>query len=144
MDLIEYRRSLRRILEQHSDSAAAKLTAILSVVPPTATGLTIVASYEDDGGGSFSVWARLEGPDSYVLNRPIEAQRELFAVIHTEDGLAPPVPAETGGESFNLPDAVADTVADWVVSLRDRVPRSPWEWTVDGADGIGATTPRLL
>ncbi|MFD0555719.1 hypothetical protein FB566_0929 [Stackebrandtia endophytica] len=144
MDLIEYRRLLRRILERYTDSAIGKLTAILASVPTTATGLTIVASYEDDGGGSFSVWARLEGPDSYVLNRPIEAHRELFAVLHTEDGLTPPVPAETGGESFNVPDAIADTVADWVASLRDRVPQSRWEWTVDGADGIGTTTPRLL
>jgi len=144
MELVRYRERWRAILDEHSAGAVEKLTAILASAPATAIELIVETSYDEDGQGSFAVWARLEGPDSYVLNRPIDAHRELFAVTHTEHGLEPAVPTQTGRESFDLPDAVADTVADWVTSLHARIPGSPLPWIVDGAGGIGTTTPRIL
>ena len=82
------------------DAAAARatLTALIAALPPKAREIHIVVFPDQDGEGTFSVVASLEGPDLFVLNKAIEGHRYLFDVRHTEDGIEPEVPCSARTE----------------------------------------------
>lgn len=143
VDRDEYLSTLTAVLNRHSDTAAAKLSAILEAVPEGATELCIDVFPDQDGEGTFDVWVRLEGPDYFALNNPIDAHRHLFGIVYTEDGVEPAVPLMTRDAPFVVEDAVVDAAATWLTELWSRVgaPRSPMPWLVDGEDGYGTITP---
>ncbi len=114
---------------------------MLAMCPPAATELVIDVFPDQDGEGTFDVWARFDGPDSIALNAPVDAHRHLFGVVHTEDGVEPDVPPP--GRGFCVQDAVVDACATWLTDLWERVGagRSPIPWHVAGHDGYGTVTP---
>lgn len=146
MDRTDYLSTLAAVLNRHSDVAADKLSAILEALPPEATELCIDVFPDQDGEGTFDVWARLDGPDHYVLNTPIDAHRHLFGVVYTEDGVEPDVPLMARDATFVVEDAVVDAAATWLTALWERVGAggSPVPWRVEGEDGFGTITPLLF
>ncbi|MFC9516865.1 DUF6389 family protein [Nocardiaceae bacterium NPDC056970] len=143
MDRDEYLSTLAAVLDRHTDAAAAKLTAILDALPAEATELCIDVFPDQDGEGTFDIWVRLEGPDYFALNKPIDAHRHLFGIVYTEDGVEPDVPLMSRNAPFVVEDAVVDAAANWLTELWSRVgaPHSPLPWLVDGEDGCGTVTP---
>ncbi|KFU77717.1 hypothetical protein SAMN04489729_0895 [Amycolatopsis lurida] len=137
MDQDEYRRRLRDVLGAHSEDVATRLRAIVEAIGENVESLQIEVFPDQDGEGTFDVWARFEGPDSYVLNKPIDDHRHLFGVVHHETGWEPDVPPLPHGISA---DVLVDTVAEWIDSVWirtfDRPPSIPVE--VSSPDGYGA------
>jgi len=88
----------------------------------------------------------LEGPDLYVLNKAIEGYRDLFDVVHGEEGLEPPVPMFSSEPAFCVQDAIADVAADWVQALWAQCGRlvSPLPAMVYAHDDYGTDLPRAL
>ncbi len=102
---------------------------------------------DQDGEGTFSVVASLEGPDLFVLNKAIEGHRYLFDVPHTEDGIEPEVPLFASDEaSFNVQDVIVDTAMQWVAELWETCGRgrSPLPGLVYGEEGYGTLEPLAL
>ncbi|GHH05042.1 DUF6389 family protein [Amycolatopsis oliviviridis] len=143
MDQSEYSRRLRRVLDAHSDDVAARLTKIVELIGDTVESVQIEVFPDDDGEGTFDVWARFEGPDSFVLNKPIDEHRHLFGVVHHETGWDPDVPSLPRGLSA---DVVVDTVADWIEAVWTRAFDTPPPVPVEmsSPEGHGTTTPREL
>ncbi|MEV7548294.1 DUF6389 family protein, partial [Amycolatopsis sp. NPDC089917] len=122
MDQNDYRRRLRRVLDAHSDEVTARLRAIVNAIGSTVESVRIEVFPDQDGEGTFDVWARFEGPDSFVLNKPIDEHRHLFGVVHGETGWEPDVPSLPRGLTA---DALADTVADWIEAVWARAFDTP-------------------
>ncbi|CAM3073190.1 DUF6389 domain-containing protein [Prescottella defluvii] len=146
VDRDEYLTTLAAVLNDHTDAAAAELTAILDALPAETTELCIDVFPDQDGEGTFDVLVRLEGPDHFALNKTIDAHRHLFGVVYTEDGLDPDVPQWSRSAPFCVQDAVVDAAAAWIAQLWSRVGegRSTVPWHVEGHDSYGTITPLLF
>lgn len=146
MDRDEYLSTLAAVLGRHTDAAAGKISSILDALPAEATELCIDVFPDQDGEGTFDVWVRLEGPDYFALNKPIDAHRHLFGIVYTEDGVEPDVPLWSRDAPFVVEDAIVDAAATWLTELWARVGegRSTVPWRVDGEDGLGTVTPLLF
>ncbi|MGY6652915.1 DUF6389 family protein [Amycolatopsis sp. TRM77291] len=125
MDQDEYRRRLRDVLDTRSEDVATRLRTIVKAIGDNVESLEIEVFPDQDGEGTFDIWARFEGPDSYVLNKPIDDHRHLFGVVHHETGWKPDVPSLPRGISA---DVIVDTVAKWIDSV--------WTRTFDRATAI--------
>ncbi|UMP04792.1 DUF6389 family protein [Amycolatopsis sp. EV170708-02-1] len=143
MDQDEYRRRLRRVLDAHSDDVATRLRVIVEAIGDTVESVQIEVFPDQDGEGTFDIWARFDGPDSYVLNKPIDEHRHLFGVVHEETGWEPDVPPLPRGLSADL---IVDTVVDWLDSVWtrtfDRTPSVPVEVSSPDGYGSAAQIPR--
>ncbi|WP_430332370.1 DUF6389 family protein [Rhodococcus sp. ACT016] len=147
MDRAEYLSELEAVLGRYTATAAEKISAILAACPAEATELCFDVFPDQDGEGTFDVWARLEGPDSFVLNKAVDEHRHLFGVVYTEDGLEPDVPLWPSSDTpFCVQDAVVDAAATWLTELWSRVgeAHSTLPWLVEGEDGYGTVTPLLF
>ncbi|MDR7943880.1 DUF6389 family protein [Achromobacter aegrifaciens] len=143
----EYIAELLRILRAHDAAARATLTALIAALPPKAREIHFVVFPDQDGEGTFSVVASLEGPDLFVLNKAIEGHRYLFDVRHTEDGIEPEVPLFASDEGgFNVQDVIVDTAMQWVAELWETngQGRSPLPALVYGEEGYGTLEPLAL
>lgn len=141
----EYEIELLRILRAHNAAARATLTALIGALPPKAREIHFVVFPDQDGEGTFSVVASLEGPDLFVLNKAIEGHRYLFDVRHTEDGIEPEVPLFASDEaSFNVQDVIVDTAMQWVAELWEARGNSPLPGLVYGEEGYGTREPLAL
>lgn len=128
------------MLDAHSEDVATKLRRIVEAIGDTVESLQIEVFPDQDGEGTFDVWARFEGRDSYVLNKPIDEHRHLFGVVHHETGWEPDVPPLPRGLSADL---VVDTAADWIDSVWTRTVSRPLSIPVEvsSPDGYGTATP---
>ena len=136
----DYEAELLRILRAHDATARATLTALIAALPPKAREIHIVVFPDQDGEGTFSVVASLEGPDLFVLNKAIEGHRYLFDVRHTQDGIEPEVPLFGSDEAgFDVQNVIVDTAMQWVGELWDACGRgrSPLPGLVYGEEGYG-------
>jgi len=147
MTQTEYATELLRILRAHGAAARATLTALIAALPPKAREIHFVVFPDQDGEGTFSVVASLDGPDLFVLNKAIEGHRYLFDVLHTEDGIEPEVPLFAPDEAgFNVQDVIVDTAMQWVAELWqvNGQGRTPLSGLVYGEEGYGTREPLAL
>ncbi|OXM45663.1 DUF6389 family protein [Amycolatopsis alba] len=114
MDQNEYSRRLRHVLDAHSEDVIARLRTIVKAIGDGVESVQIEVFPDQDGEGTFDVWARFEGPDSFVLNKPIDADRHLFGVVHGETGWEPDVPSLPQGVSA---DVLVDVVTGWIEAV---------------------------
>lgn len=132
MDRDAYPRALAEILDAHTAAVTTRLRRIAEVAagPDGARvrGIVVDIFPDQDGEGTFDVWARFEGPDSFVLNRPIDDVRHLFGVVHTETGFEPAVPEPAPGAT---PDDVAEAIVVAVTAWLEGI------W----AGGVGSGVP---
>ena len=143
----DYEQALLRTLDQHADAAGEKLRALIAALPPKAREIHIAIFPDQDGTGTFSIVASLDGPDLYVLNRAIEPHRNLFEVVYTETGLEPEVPTFASHQTaFDVQDVIVDTAMGWVETLWNRCARghSPLPGLVYGEEGYGQREPIAL
>jgi hypothetical protein len=121
----EYIQQVQDVLSGHSEQAAARLTAALTLVSENARKVLIEIFVDQDGEGFLDVRVSLDGPDLFALNRAIASHAVLFGIRMTESGLDPALPLmEPGGESFSVQDALVDCAASWIASV--------WRQTVLG------------
>ena len=147
MDRQDYQAALRRVLDQHSDKAQARLAALIAALPEKAREIRVGIFPDQDGEGTFSVVVSLEGPDLYVLNKAVDAHRTLFDVRHTATGVTPAVPTFAPDRAgFVVQDAIVDTAADWIEALWASVGRgkSPLPGLIYGDEDAGTSMPREL
>lgn len=135
MERDDYLRALRSTLDTHTAAVSERLRRIAEVAagPDGArvTGVVIDVFPDQDGEGAFDVMARFEGPDSYVLNRPIDDVRRLFGVVHGEGHFEPDVPALTPGrESFDPEQAMLEAVTEWIEAILPVEKPLPFEVTL--------------
>ena len=142
----DYQDALRRALQEHTDAALQKLTGMFSRLPEKAREIQFGIFPDQGGEGTFSVMIGLEGPDLYVLNKAIDGYRDLFDVVHGEDGLEPAVPMFSSEPPFCVQDVIADVAAAWVETLWARGGRgvSPVPAMVYAHDDYGTDLPRAL
>ncbi|MDF3317229.1 DUF6389 family protein [Rhodococcus sp. C3V] len=139
MEPAEYSGALRSVLDTVSAVVSDRLAAIHHAATPRTEGIVIDVSVDQDGEGTFGVWARFEGPDAFSLNQQIGDERELFGVIWGEEGWEPPVPPRPREWSrTELEKVIVGVVAEWIGAL---VPPTASElhWEVTTPDG--ATDP---
>lgn len=144
MDASAYAAALRTQLDRVTDAAAAKLERIVAAAPEAAEELQLLVFPDQDGEGGFSIVATLEGPDAYVLNRAIEADRTLFEVRHGAQGPTAPVPMFAPGRAgFEVRDVIVDAASGWLEELwaRSARGRSPIPGYIAGIDGWGTVAP---
>jgi len=115
MDEKTYRYQLSSDLQLHTAEAARRIRHVLKNLPPRTRSVELIVFPTQDGDGTFSIRASLEGPDLYVLNKAIKEFADIFDVIYTEGGVEPEVPLvnpfDTG---FQVNDAIADCAAQWL------------------------------
>ena len=73
----EYRTLLVTELSSHTETAASRVGQVLQNLPPKARSLTFEIFPDQDGEGTFSVNAVLDGPDLYVLNKAIRDRKSV-------------------------------------------------------------------
>ncbi len=133
-DRARYRAGLRRVLDEASPAVARRLGLIRDAATARTDGVIIDVFPDQEGDGTFAVWARFDGADSFALDRRLGDERQLFAVVHGERGWEPAVPARPGSWSdAEFEDVLLATVVEWIDAL---VPadaaRLYWEATVPG------------
>nr|AFV52213.1 hypothetical protein [Streptoalloteichus sp. ATCC 53650] len=139
----DYRSRLRQVLDAHSAEVGARLRFIADAVTDDVRGVVLDVFTDQDGEGSFNVWARFDGPDFFALNKPIDAHRHLFGVVHGAEGWEPDVPFLPRSADQ---DVLVDTVADWLRAVWGEHVRggTTTGWEVDSPDGLGTDLPRPL
>ena len=141
MEPAEYSDALRSVLDTVSAVVSDRLAAIHHAATPRTEGIVIDVSVDQDGEGTFGVWARFEGPDAFSLNQQIGDERELFGVIWGEEGWEPPVPHRPRKWSrVELEKAVVGVVAKWIDGL---IPSAATvlAWEVTTPDGTVDAVP---
>ena len=139
MEPAEYSDALRSVLDTVSAVVSNRLAAIHHAATPRTEGIVIDVSVDQDGEGTFGVWARFEGPDAFSLNQQIGDERELFGVIWGEEGWEPPVPTRPREWSHaKLEEVIVGVVAEWIHTLISPT-ASELRWEVTTPDG--ATDP---
>lgn len=139
MEATEYRDSLRSVLDTTSSVVESRLAAMRAAATAHAEGIVIDVSVDQDGEGTFGVWARFDDPDAFSLNQQIGDERELFSMIWGEEGWEPPVPTRPREWSrTELEKVIVGVGAEWIGAL---VPPTASElhWEVTTPDG--ATDP---
>jgi hypothetical protein len=147
MDEAEYRTLLAAELALHTTDAASRVRHIIENLPAKARSLAFEIIPDQDGEGTFSVQATLDGPDLYVLNKAIRPYAEVFGVRHTSEGIEPPVPyLDPFDVDFEVNEVLVDTVARWMQSVWQvaSAPASMVPVSVTGHDGYGSITPLTL
>ena len=115
MKKIEYRKKLRRVLDENSGSAIKVLNSTFKIIPKMAQSIELKIFPDQDGEGTFGVRISLTGPDLYVLNQAIKDFAEIINVKHTPTGLVPQVPLMDPFDSeFEVNDVLVDTVSEWL------------------------------
>ncbi|WP_406145171.1 DUF6389 family protein [Streptomyces anulatus] len=130
-----YRAELRLVLDTISPSVVRRLEVIRDIATAGTDGVTIDVFPDQEGHGTFAVWARFSGADSFALDRQIGDERELFKVVWTDNGLEPAVPQPPASWStLHLEDVLFDTVAEWLDLL---IPpdATDLQWEVTTPDG---------
>lgn len=130
---------MRSVLDTASAAVSDRLAAIHNAATLRTEGIVIDVSVDQDGEGTFGVWARFEGPDAFSLNQQVGDERELFGVIWGEEGWEPPAPHRPREWSRSvLEEVIVGVVAEWIDTL---IPPTASElrWEVTTPDG--ATDP---
>ncbi|WP_145501775.1 DUF6389 family protein [Streptomyces sp. CFMR 7] len=113
-----YRAELRRVLDMASTTVARRLEAVRDAATARTDGVVVDVFPDQDGEGTFAVWARFEGADSFELDRRLGEERQLFAVVRTGTGWEPPVPERPASWSAALLENVLfDVVTEWIDGL---------------------------
>ncbi|MBK3561775.1 hypothetical protein JHN55_35640 [Streptomyces sp. MBT56] len=134
-DIASYRSELRRVLEVASPSVVRRLEAVRDAATVRTDGVTIDVFPDQEGDGTFAVWARFRGADSFALDRLIGDERQLFTVVWAEHGWEPPVPERPGTWSTaRFEDVLLATVVEWIDPL---IPPGAvhLHWEVTAPDG---------
>ncbi|MBW3356617.1 DUF6389 family protein [Streptomyces microflavus] len=134
-DGARYRAELRRVLDTSSPSVVRRLEAIRDIATAGTDGVTIGVFPDQESHGTFAVWARFSGADSFALDRQIGDERELFKVLWTDNGWEPAVPEPPASWStLHLENVLFDTVAEWIELL---IPpyTTDLQWEVTTPDG---------
>jgi len=146
MNSVEFGTALREELAKHSAEAARRIGEILARIPAKARSLDLEVFPSQDGDGFFGVRASFDGPDLYVLNKPIDQFADIIEPKYTEAGVVPAIPLlDTPNAGFAVNDVVVDSVATWLKSVwesLDSSARIPVR--VVGHDGYGTITPLAL
>jgi hypothetical protein len=141
----DYVATLTGILQAHAGQAHATLDALIAALPAKAREIEFVVFPDQDGEGTFSVVASLDGPDLFVLNKAIDGHRYLFDVRYTERGVEPKVPLFDRGETeFDVQDVVVDTAMRWVEGLLQGRDPLPLPVMIYGEEGYGTLEPILI
>lgn len=108
-DASRYRAELRRVLDTASPDVARRLAAIRDSATERTDGVVMDVFPDQDGEGTFAVWARFEGGDAFALDRRLGDERQLLAVVRSEHGWTPPYrtgpppgPPRTSGMSCSM------------------------------------------
>lgn len=140
----DYIAELTAALAKRTDSVQLKIAPLLTNLPEKAQRLDMEIFPSQDGEGDFSVVASLEGPDLFVLNKPIEPYSELISVRHTPEGCEPDVPmVDPFDTTFEVNDVLTDCVANWLSDIWKKTgPHSvSIPVTIVGHDDYGQITP---
>ncbi|TYR64074.1 hypothetical protein FY004_13465 [Streptomyces parvus] len=134
-DTATYRSGLRRVLDAASPSVVRRLERVRDAATVRTEGVTIDVFPDQEGDGTFAVWARFRGADSFALDRLIGDDRQLFTVVWAEHGWEPAVPERPGAWSTSrFEDVLFATVVEWIDPL---IPRDAvhLRWEVTAPDG---------
>lgn len=134
-DTATYRSELRRVLDAASPSVVRRLQKIRDAATAQTDGVTIDVFPDQEGDGTFAVWARFSGADSFALDRRLGDERQLFTVIWAEHGWEPAVPERPPSWSTaRFEDVLLGTVVEWIDPL---VPTGAahLRWEVTTPDG---------
>ncbi|WP_432005514.1 DUF6389 family protein [Streptomyces parvus] len=143
-DTAAYRAGLRRVLDVASPSVARRLEALRDSATARTDGVTIDVFPDQEGDGTFAVWARFSGADSFTLDRLVGDERQLFTVVWAEHGWEPAVPERPASWSTaRFEDVLFGVVVEWIDPL---VPPDAahlrWEVTTpDGTRGFHPVGP---
>jgi len=143
---LEFETALRAVLGENSAEAKRRLEAVVERTPSRARALSIEIFTAQDGDGFFGVRAAFDGPDLFVLNKPIDDVAELIEPKYTDGGVVPPIPlVEPRTVTFPVNDVVVDTVAAWLKTVwASATLSSHLPVTIVGHDGFGTRTPIAL
>lgn len=133
----DFRRQLRTVLDAESATVRDRLGLIHDAVTDRTDGIAIDVFTDEDASGTFDVWARFAGVDSFELDRKLDDIRCLFGVVWGEEGWEPDVPSKPRAWSRDeLEHAIFETVVEWIDPLMPRgAPAVRWEIALaDGAD----------
>jgi hypothetical protein len=118
MNQDEYTDQVRKILDEHTESARENLRKLPSCLPSEVSAIELTIFVDQDGEGFLTVRVSVEGPDLYVINKSIEGCAVLFDTIMKDGGLVPPLPLmDPFEEDFSVHDALSDCAADWLVNV---------------------------
>ncbi|MDJ0113817.1 DUF6389 family protein, partial [Rhodococcus erythropolis] len=105
------------VLDTASGVVSDRLAAIHNGATPRTEGIVIDVSLDQDGEGTFGVWARYEGPDAFSLNQQIGDERAIRRDLG-EEGWEPPVPHRPRKWSrVELEKVIVGVVAKWIDGL---------------------------
>ncbi len=140
-DSATYRSELRRVLDAASPSVVRRLEAVRDAATVRTDGVTIDVFPDQEGDGTFALWARFRGADSFALDRLIGDERQLFTVVWAEHGWEPAVPERPGAWSAaRFEDILFAAVVEWIDPL---IPPDAvhLQWEVTTPDGTQDSHP---
>jgi hypothetical protein len=140
----EYINQVEAVLIGYTEQAAKRLEAVFPRVPAEARKIEIEIFVDQGGEGFLDVQVSLDGPDLFVLNRPIASHARLFGTRMTDAGLEPPLPLMSGSDDpFSVQDTLTDCAAAWLATVwrqtDTRAVKLPV--TVGSHDEYGSITP---
>jgi hypothetical protein len=140
----EYINQVEAVLIGYTEQAAKRLEAVFPRVPAEARKIEIEIFVDQGGEGFLDLQVSLDGPDLFVLNRPIASHARLFGTRMTDAGLEPPLPLMSGSDDpFSVQDTLTDCAAAWLATVWRRTDTRAVKLpvTVVSHDEYGSITP---
>lgn len=147
MEELELERQLTIELEKHSENALKAIDDVIASLPEKAVQLNFEIFPAQDGDGFFSIRAKLDGPDLYILNKAIDSVANIFSPKYVEDKIEPYIPTVDPFEiDYEANNIVVDCSARWLSKLWTQLNSANIQIPVliVGHDGYGTITPVRL
>lgn len=143
----EYSSQLINSIDSHKDPVLERISKLLSVIPEKATGLDITIFPSQDWDGTFNIYANIEGPDLFVLQKNIEEYASIFSIKHTENGIEPKVPyLEPNRQAFEVNEVLTNSIGKWLFDILKEVDLSKVSIPIKicSDEGWGETLPIII
>ena len=114
----QFQKELLFELNKHESLTIRKIEKLLEHIPEKAKVLEFSISPSEDGDGIFGIYANVDGPDLYVLNKTMQDYAAIFNIKHTPEGIIPYVPTvDPFDEEFDVNDSVVECVSKWIKTI---------------------------
>jgi hypothetical protein len=139
----EFIAELSTALANHSETARDQLRHLLALLPERTTRLDLQVFPSQGGDGFFTIYASVDGPDLFVINKAIRAHADLFDAKYTEHGIEPFPIVDPFGVDYSVNDIVVDCAAQWLQKVWTSLGNvdCPVPVVITGHDDYGTVTP---
>jgi hypothetical protein len=115
MEENKYINEVNRVLDFHSEAIKERFLGAIELFPETTVSADVYVFVDQDGEGFLTIRIPLNGPDLYVLNKPMKEKGLLFDTVMGNEKPEPSLPfLDPFDLDYDSRDVLVDTAMKWI------------------------------